>query len=63
MLRAYNSGTLWWAIYRIPVGHMSAIYDWLLMCTIYTMAVVCAHIHITTTNNIFLLLTNKMRKK
>ena len=27
----YNVGALWQAIYRMLIGHMSAIYDWLLI--------------------------------
>ena len=34
----YNGGPLWWVIYRIPIGHISATTDWLLIYTIVTMS-------------------------
>ena len=65
-LYIYNGGTIWWSIYRIPIGHMSATYEWLLMYTIYTVDDATAYIHILKmiiTHTILLLVTNKNKKK
>ena len=43
----YNDGALWWAIYRIPIGHLSDTNDCLLIYTIYTRWMyVHAHIYL-----------------
>ena len=36
VLYIYNGGTLWWAIYRILIGHLSDTHDRLFIHTIYT---------------------------
>ena len=51
-----NFGALWWAIYRMPIGYMYTVYDWLHMYNINIMADTYAYIHIvviiTTTNTL-----------
>ena len=50
--------SLWWAIYRMPIGYIHDIYDWLLLYNIYITANVCAFrcmLVILSTHNILLL--------
>ena len=64
MILWYSGGALWQSIYRIPIGPMSTIYGWLLMCYKYTLADVCAYMHtfiLIPTQNI-LLLTKQWRQ-
>ena len=46
----YNGCALWWAIYRILIGHQSDTYDWLLIYIIYTTGV-DVHMDIYQYNN------------
>ena len=60
----YNGSSLRWAINKILFGHMSVIYDWLLIYNIYTTVHIYAYMHIfmiMTTHNILFLLTNGIR--
>ena len=41
----HNSGALWLSIYRMSIGHSNAIYEWLPMYNINTMADVYAYVY------------------
>ena len=62
VLYIYNGGALWWSIYNILIGHMSATTDWLIVYTGYSMVNAYAYIYlfmITTIHSILLLLIKK----
>ena len=65
VLYIYKDGTLWWSIYRMLTGHMSIIFDLLVMYSIHTMADACAYMDtfmLITTHSILLLLTKNKKQ-
>ena len=45
VLHIYNGGALWQSIYRMLIGHMTTIYDSLLMYNSYNVADACKYIY------------------